>query len=116
MSNVIRIVSSIASELADFDVVATLREATERLRERHYALVILDLALPDGSGWSLIESLKYVDEPPPVLVFSATDIGRSGGPCISKALVKSRTSNADLVMVIERLLRQGTDSLPTRAA
>jgi len=38
----------------DMDAVATLRDARELLRQRHYWLAIVDINLPDGSGVDLI--------------------------------------------------------------
>ena len=49
------------------------REAMVLTRELHPDLLLLDLHLKDGSGWTLIEALAAAGELPPTLVFSAFD-------------------------------------------
>ena len=38
-------------------------------------VLVLDLNLPDGNGWNLLERLRALDALPPTLVFSAGDDG-----------------------------------------
>jgi DNA-binding NarL/FixJ family response regulator len=49
------------------------REAMVLTRELHPDLLLLDLQLKDGSGWTLIKDLAAAGELPPTLVFSAFD-------------------------------------------
>ena len=45
-----RLVASLCQDVAEYDHAASVREAREKPARGRYRLVILDLALPDGSG------------------------------------------------------------------
>jgi DNA-binding response OmpR family regulator len=55
--------------------------ALERIADRRPDCVVLDVMMPVLDGWGVLERLKAVDDPPPVLVVSAksspADIGRA---------------------------------------
>lgn len=52
---------------------ASRAEALELARALRPDAIILDLQLPDGSGWGLLEALRTAGELPPTLVFSVFD-------------------------------------------
>ncbi len=54
------------------DCVGTLADARACLREA-YAIVVLDLGLPDGDGLSLLPAVFRRPEPPAVLILTAQD-------------------------------------------
>jgi PAS domain S-box-containing protein len=110
------VVKSMAGDVAEFDLVGTLSEARIKLRTNRYRLVILDLTLPDGIGWELLNSMNEMADPPVVLVFSATDVGAAEAKRVAAALVKSRTSNDELLATLKNLLHCETDTRSTRAA
>lgn len=43
------------------DVASNLTEATRRLADERYELVLLDVMLPDGRGVDLIETIRSID-------------------------------------------------------
>ena len=51
----------------------SIAEATAAIRSTSPDLVVLDLNLKDGNGWSLIEELTKTGELPPTLVLSVSD-------------------------------------------
>jgi two-component system catabolic regulation response regulator CreB len=51
----------------------TLREAREVLRESAVELVLLDLMLPDGSGFDVLHEARRKDSPPAVIILSSRD-------------------------------------------
>ncbi|WP_299844718.1 response regulator transcription factor [uncultured Jannaschia sp.] len=55
------------------DVVATLDEAMGAARAVAYALILLDLALPDGEGLALLRDLRERGDATPVLIVTARD-------------------------------------------
>lgn len=109
-----RIVAAIAEDFADFEFSATLNEARARLRERRFDLVLLDLELGQDSGWDLFEDIDALDPPPPVIVFSASDVDPAEGQQTEAVLVKARTSNTELLNTIQRVLQIPGDPGPTR--
>jgi DNA-binding response OmpR family regulator len=55
------------------DLAASLADAEEQVRINAYALVVLDLGLPDGNGLVLCRSLRASGNPAKVLVLTARD-------------------------------------------
>lgn len=93
--------------LADDFVVyqaATLAEAKSRLQQQSYDLILLDIGLPDGSGLELIEFNREQGYKPEVVVFSADDIKFGKSSDVAKNLVKSRTSNEELVSTVKKVI------------
>jgi DNA-binding response OmpR family regulator len=102
-----RVVAAIAGEEAEVDLARSLGEAREKLAERPFDLVILDLALPDGSGLALVPLLSALTPPTPVLVFSAHEIDGPVADRVASVLIKSRTSDRQLLETIQGLLAGG---------
>lgn len=104
--DVARLVEVLLSRDAKVHAVGTLAGARAWLAGHRPDLVLLDLALPDGSGLDLVEDLRnLMPFPPPVLVFSAHEPPRERTSLLTKALLKSRTSNAELRTSILSLLK-----------
>ena len=55
------------------DRVDTLGRARAALAATHTDVVVLDLALPDGDGMSLLREMRANDDPVPVLILTARD-------------------------------------------
>jgi CheY-like chemotaxis protein len=98
------IVAAVVQESAVFEFSATLHEARARLRENSFDLVLLDLALGEDSGWSLFEDIDKLHPRPPVIVFSASDEAPAESKNVEAVLVKSNTSNTELLNAIQRAL------------
>ncbi|MBG6070394.1 MULTISPECIES: ATP-binding protein [unclassified Polaromonas] len=98
------IVAAIVRDSAEFEFSATLGEARARLRENSFDLILLDLALGEDSGWSLFDDIDKLKPRPPVIVFSASDKNPEQGSQVEAVLVKSNTSNTELLHAIERAL------------
>jgi PAS domain S-box-containing protein len=108
------IVGEIVQDSAVFEFSATLNDARARLREQRFDLVLLDLALGEDSGWNLFEDIDALDPRPPVIVFSASDADPQEGKQVEAVLVKSNTSNTELLNTIQRALRISGDAGPNR--
>lgn len=105
--DVFRVANAIAGEFAEMDNAASMAEARRMLESNHYDLAILDLSLPDGPGMKLLPLLNGASPPIPVLVFSAREIRNEDMHKVKAALVKSRTSNEQLLATIRRLIGAG---------
>jgi PAS domain S-box-containing protein len=98
------VVAMLLEPFARTEGVATLAAAHERIAERHYDLVLLDIALPDGSGWDLFDKMREVSRHPPVIVFSGSNVAQSRLADVEGALLKAHSSDDELVATIRRAL------------
>jgi len=97
------IVASLCAESVEFEWAANFQEAAELLSTRTYDLVILDLELPDRSGWDLVPLIDKLVPRPHVLVFSGVELSPAESGRVTAALVKSHVSNPELLNVIQTL-------------
>ena len=101
-----RIVAAMVQGSAAFTSAATLGEARARLGEGRFDLIMLDLALDDGSGWSLFDDIDGLAPRPPVIVFSASDKSpEHASRKVEAVLVKSQASDGELLKAIQSVLR-----------
>ncbi len=98
------IIATLGRDLADFDVAHNLAEARAKLAFERYNLVVLDIGLPDGSGWELVMDLKQLDPEPPVIVLSGSELTMEQQASVKAALVKRRIPNQDLLDMLKKLL------------
>jgi CheY-like chemotaxis protein len=91
---------------ADVVTAPTLQAAEELLAATSFSLVVLDLALPDGNGLSLLEKLPRVaGRPIPVVILSVTEVSRDVQKRVAATLVKSRVSEAHIVQTVLSLVQ-----------
>ncbi len=55
------------------DEAANGQEALDLLKEKPYAVVLLDLLMPHVDGFAVLETLRSASEPPVVLVITGSD-------------------------------------------
>ena len=98
-------VAAIVGDLADVVPATTLDEAYRQLRQRRFDLIILDLELPDGTGLALLHHLgEAAAMPAPVVIFSVREISCATVPNVAASLVKSQTSNQELLETVMALI------------
>jgi PAS domain S-box-containing protein len=104
-ADVIQVIETLLSDVADISHAMNIEEAQRKLEEQTFQLVIVDLGLPDGSGLDILPLLRNSKQPHiPVMIFSAREVGRDAVQKVTAALVKSRTSNEELVATIRSLI------------
>ena len=97
------ILSSLCAEVADFDFAENFKDAADLLISKHYDLVILDIDLPDRSGWDLLPLIDKLAPRPQILVFSAKELSAQDAGKVAAALVKSHISNPELLQIVRKL-------------
>ncbi len=99
------IVGTLISKSAVVISAGTYAEAKKMLKEGGFDLVILDLILPDGSGEDLLPLLRDGENGHiPAIIFSAREMSRETAEKVSASLVKSRTSNDQLLSAIQAVI------------
>ena len=98
--DVLAVVADVLEGRFQVDSAQTLAEARTKLRGSDYDIVILDVALPDGSGKELLTELGDTL----VLVFSAQDSDQDLASRADAILTKSRASLTSIVDTLDRLL------------
>jgi DNA-binding NtrC family response regulator len=89
----------------------TVASARELLGKQTPDIVILDVALPDGSGLELLPDLLLADGSAiPTIIYSATDVLPEVRGQVDAVLVKSRRSLPNLAQTIRRLLASVSDT------
>lgn len=99
-----QVVRAILQDTADVTAANDVAQARLRLEQDEYDLVILDPMLPDGSGTDLIGLLRRNNAQIPVVIFSASEEEAYTLSQVNAALVKSRTSNEQLLSTITQLI------------
>ena len=86
--------------------MVTSPEARPLGRANPYALVILDIGLPDGVGRELLPVVHEAQPGTPVIIFS--ELGAAGDVQgqVVKVLSKSRTTNDELIDVVQEILHR----------
>jgi len=101
-----QVVAAIVGPGAVVERATSLAQARARLADEPFDLVILDLVLPDGSGAELLPFLSDLIPPPPAILFSSLEVGEETARRVASVLVKSRTSNRQLLETIQAALAQ----------
>ena len=83
----------------------TLAASRDALLSEEFDLVLLDIGLPDGSGLDLLDLIEKRVTPPQVVIFSAQDVDESIAAKVSGVLVKSSTTNEELLKTITSAMR-----------
>ena len=98
--------------------VGTAAECLERLKESTFDCMVLDLSLPDASGYSLLETLSREDAYsfPPVIVYTGRDLSSDEEQrlrCYSKSIIiKGAKSPERLLDEVMLFLHQVVTDLP----
>ncbi|HEY4274908.1 MAG TPA: PAS domain S-box protein [Rhizomicrobium sp.] len=94
----------------------TLKEAEAHLSAGGFDAVLLDVGMPDGSGLSLIQSLRHLVSPPPVIILSAHEIDPVATRDAAAVLVKSRIAESEIAQRVMDVLAQSASGKPQKAA
>jgi DNA-binding NtrC family response regulator len=104
--DVAAIIGLLLDEIADVTTASTISEAQTLLKEQSFDLVILDQILPDGNGIELLPLIEQQQPPLPIILFSVRDLEPEIASRVAVTMVKSRTTNTELITAVSRLLDQ----------
>nr|WP_318656045.1 response regulator [Actirhodobacter atriluteus] len=98
--------------------VGTASECLEELRDGHYDCVVLDLSLPDASGFTLLETLSEEGRTalPPVIVYTGRDLSAEEEQRLrrysSSIIIKGAKSPERLLDEVSLFLHRVVSELP----
>jgi DNA-binding response OmpR family regulator len=103
-------------DIAPVTVARTLAQARDLAGRERFALAILDLGLPDGSGAELMPALRQAQPGMPILVFAEQPLPPDGASHAAAVLSKSSTNLEELVATVRRLIASPTERTHGEAA
>ena len=113
--DILEVTAAALAGCGDVVSVESLAAARAFLVKRTPDLVILDLALGDGSGLSLLPDLNDPKGLPiPVLIFSAHDTDHEVLDRVAAVMTKSKTALPNLAEVVRRLVDDPASPAPGR--
>ncbi|MBC8270196.1 MAG: PAS domain S-box protein, partial [Rhodospirillaceae bacterium] len=109
--DILKVVAALVADAATIVMAETIAQAKTLLQNETFDLVILDLLLPDGAGEDLLPLLNKTGHgSTPVIVFSVKEMSADVAKNVHAILVKSQTSNDDLLNTIRSAI-QATQSV-----
>ncbi|PBC07818.1 ATP-binding protein [Mesorhizobium sp. WSM3859] len=84
----------------------TLKDAQQAIANHRFDLVILDIALPDGSGLDLLANLPLETG---VIVFSAAELDDKLGDRVQAIMTKTKASEIDVAKLVRNMLASALD-------
>ncbi|HEY8605990.1 MAG TPA: PAS domain S-box protein [Noviherbaspirillum sp.] len=102
--DLVKVIGEMLAPVARLCHAGTLAGARELLASTPFSLILLDLRLPDGHGSALLGALPPPNLATPVVVFSSDEASSATAASVHAALVKSRTSNAQLLEILHALI------------
>jgi len=80
-----------------FTAATTLSEACDAIETQPFDAIILDLALPDGSGWDLLPLIKKKQQQARVVLLTGTEPSLEQVRSVEASLLKTRISARELI-------------------
>lgn len=106
------LVKTMIDDCANIYHAGSIQEAEKLFMQRNYALILLDLMLPDGNGLDLLplisakQKQSIESNTPSIIIFSAYEMEKKVPDEIQSVLIKSRCSNEQLMKVIKSNIRK----------
>lgn len=94
------VLSAMVSDHLSLERAGTLADAKRLLKQQAYDAVLLDIGLPDGSGWDLIPDIESAQPGAAIVILSGEDIGKVTPSAVASVLLKKQLNSDQLVRVI----------------
>ncbi len=107
------VISAMVSDQLILERAGTIASARALLKTNVYGAVLLDIGLPDGSGWELIPSIEQEQSQAPIIILSGEDMPTQQHETVKAVLLKNHLTTEQLVSVIQSRIRGSQPSAPT---
>ncbi|WP_238942121.1 response regulator [Marinobacter sediminum] len=113
-SDVHQVIRAMAGERFDFMQETSVRKARERVAHERFDVIILDIGLPDGSGWVLLPEIRALQPEAGVLVLSGTELTADEARKVESVLLKSQIIPSDLLKALDKRVHDRNSRSRTR--
>ncbi|WP_404377459.1 response regulator [Vreelandella aquamarina] len=96
------VIRTMLREHAHCDHASSLAMARRALLKRRYDAVLLDIGLPDGEGWELLEEIRDIQPQARIVILSGQSVHELDQHRVEKVFLKSRISPAQLLEAIQQ--------------
>ncbi|MDN3560825.1 response regulator [Vreelandella neptunia] len=112
------VVCAMAGDHFSFEAAYTVQEALTRLKQGAFDVVLLDIGLPDGSGWELVADIRACQPGAKLVILSGADMTQQQHGQVEAVLLKSRLSKETLINGINARIQsfRSTRQPPTNPA
>lgn len=100
------VISTMLNEHADCEQAISVEVARLMLAKNHYEAIILDIGLPDGEGWELLDEIRYLQPTARVIILSGQSISETDQHRVETVFLKSRISPEQLLAAIQQRTQQ----------
>jgi CheY-like chemotaxis protein len=109
-SDLSNVIAAALGDRARVVLARDLREAEEYLMQQKFALLLLDLDLPDGSAVELLDRVQEAGTPIPTVILSAETPTRDIEVRVDAVMVKTDVSEAYVVQTILEVLERAPEA------
>jgi len=99
-----QVVNAMSAAHFDIEQASTLAQARTRVMAAEFDVVILDLSLPDGSGWELLPEIRQQQPQARVVILSGQAMSAADRRQVEAVLLKSQISPRQLLDALDRRL------------
>ncbi|WP_217555660.1 response regulator [Vibrio metschnikovii] len=96
-SDLHEVIREMAGDSARFELASTLAQARLKLQQASFDVLLLDLNLPDGSGWELLSEAKLLQPEIKIVILSGKPVTQHQHDQVEAVLLKSRLSTTTLL-------------------
>lgn len=107
------VISAMVSDQLILERAGTIASARALLKRHAYDAVLLDIGLPDGSGWDLIPDIEHEQPHAAIVILSGEDMNTEKHETAATVLLKKRLTAEQLVSVIQRRIHESLSSAST---
>lgn len=108
-ADLIDVVQAAAGDRFELHYATSLAAAREQLKQRRYQLVLMDIGLPDGSGWQLLPDIYRQQPQANIVILSGQHLSHQELDLVEATFTKSQTSIDLLISALEAQLSRTND-------
>ncbi|KDE41012.1 Sensory box histidine kinase/response regulator [Nitrincola lacisaponensis] len=98
------VIVAMAGDKVDMHFATSLKDARHQLQTQVFDTILLDIELPDGSGWNLVPEVRATCPKTKIIILSGAELSTTQRAKVEAVLLKSKlTANALLEGIKDRI-------------